>query len=152
MSKAHNTCTQYTEQYTGVLGPTHENTLRVAKTLRATFFHFDLASRKTVTFLMSCWRLFENYFWESHSVLICVNISRTLSPGGRVFNWPNVQITSDAVTGGKQSEGQNWNAHNSSYTVSKKWENIEQSVVYVERKHRKNCECCPGHYLSTSVF
>ena len=20
------------------------------------------------------------------------------------------------------------------------------------RKHRKNCECCPGHYLSTSVY
>ena len=19
-------------------------------------------------------------------------------------------------------------------------------------KHRKNCECCPGHYLSTSVY
>ena len=95
------------EQYTWVLWPTHENTLRVAKTLRATFFHFDLASRKKVTFLMSCWRLFEDYFWESHIVLICVNISRTLSPRGRVFNWPNVQITSDAVTGAKHSEGQN---------------------------------------------
>ena len=20
------------------------------------------------------------------------------------------------------------------------------------KKHRKNCECCPGHYLSTSVY
>ena len=24
--------------------------------------------------------------------------------------------------------------------------------VAEERKHRKNCECCPGHYLSTSVY
>ena len=22
----------------------------------------------------------------------------------------------------------------------------------VQKKHRKNCECCPGHYLSTSVY
>ena len=21
-----------------------------------------------------------------------------------------------------------------------------------KRKHRKNCKCCPGHYMSTSVY
>ena len=24
--------------------------------------------------------------------------------------------------------------------------------VLIKNKHRKNCECCPGHYLSTSVY
>ena len=24
--------------------------------------------------------------------------------------------------------------------------------LHVRQKHRKNCECCPGHYLSTSVY
>ena len=28
---------------------------------------------------------------------------------------------------------------------SRKYDNIS-------KKHRKNCECCPGHYLSTSVY
>ena len=27
-------------------------------------------------------------------------------------------------------------------------------LILIEKvsKHRKNCECCPGHYLSTSVY
>ena len=31
---------------------------------------------------------------------------------------------------------------------------VQNSVqfVFVCKKHRKNCECCPGHYLSTSVY
>ena len=24
--------------------------------------------------------------------------------------------------------------------------------IHLWRKHRKNCECCPGHYLSISVY
>ena len=27
---------------------------------------------------------------------------------------------------------------------------IHNHKIYI--KHRKNCECCPGHYLSTSVY
>ena len=27
-----------------------------------------------------------------------------------------------------------------------------QKLTEIEFKHRKNCECCPGHYLSTSVY
>ena len=26
------------------------------------------------------------------------------------------------------------------------------SILFLLSKHRKNCECCPGHYLSTSVY
>ena len=26
------------------------------------------------------------------------------------------------------------------------------SLTAYNIKHRKNCECCPGHYLSTSVY
>ena len=29
--------------------------------------------------------------------------------------------------------------------------NIILKMTWIE-KHRKNCECCPGHYLSTSVY
>ena len=25
-------------------------------------------------------------------------------------------------------------------------------LLFYKKKHRKNCECCPGHYLSTSIF
>ena len=27
-----------------------------------------------------------------------------------------------------------------------------QLMKFFILKHRKNCECCPGHYLSTSVY
>ena len=27
---------------------------------------------------------------------------------------------------------------------------LHTNIVFLP-KHRKNCECCPGHYLSTSV-
>ena len=37
-----------------------------------------------------------------------------------------------------------WNCHNF-------WPSILNSSLFSE-KHRKNCECCPGHYLSTSVY
>ena len=26
------------------------------------------------------------------------------------------------------------------------------TLANFKKKHRKNCECCPGHYLSTSVY
>ena len=29
---------------------------------------------------------------------------------------------------------------------------LNQPGTINEDKHRKNCECCPGHYLSTSVY
>ena len=25
-------------------------------------------------------------------------------------------------------------------------------IPVIFQKHRKNCECCPGHYMSTSVY
>ena len=28
----------------------------------------------------------------------------------------------------------------------------KEKKSYYNLKHRKNCECCPGHYLSTSVY
>ena len=31
------------------------------------------------------------------------------------------------------------------------WDNFLTMVKFLA-KHRKNCECCPGHYLSTSVY
>ena len=39
---------------------------------------------------------------------------------------------------------------------SSDWDFEEPQVRMVKctvcKKHRKNCECCPGHYLSTSVY
>ena len=29
---------------------------------------------------------------------------------------------------------------------------IKVQIYFAQQKHRKNCECCPGHYLSTSVY
>ena len=29
---------------------------------------------------------------------------------------------------------------------------LNQKMAGIKRKHRKNCECCPGHYLSTSIY
>ena len=31
------------------------------------------------------------------------------------------------------------------------WKDYLWKTSY-KAKHRKNCECCPGHYLSTSVY
>ena len=30
--------------------------------------------------------------------------------------------------------------------------NPAEVIIFLIYKHRKNCECCPGHYLSTSVY
>ena len=41
------------------------------------------------------------------------------------------------------------NCHFETSLVTKNY--LLQSVLF-SSKHRKNCECCPGHYPSTSVY
>ena len=41
----------------------------------------------------------------------------------------------------------NWHHHYHQHLTSEK-----DFFVIFYTKHRKNCECCPGHYLSTSVY
>ena len=36
--------------------------------------------------------------------------------------------------------------------VNQKRDSVIMLRNVLKMKHRKNCECCPGHYLSTSVY
>ena len=64
----------------------------------------------------------------------------TLSPA-RTRDGPDTETRSGA-SGGKVSIGK------STVMAQRKQGSFETLVP----KHRKNCECCPGHYLSTSVY
>ena len=38
------------------------------------------------------------------------------------------------------------------FNVAAKNEKKVDDIPIRSKKHRKNCECCPGYYLSTSVY
>ena len=51
--------------------------------------------------------------------------------------------------------GGHWNSpdHSKYFHIDIPCASVGKMCVHTfEMKHRKNCECCPGHYLSTSVY